>query len=322
MIVAAMIVRNAEETLQRALTSILVYVDKVVAVMAGPSEDNTEEILHDNGVVIQPQIWKKDFSLARTQAFQLARNEGAKWALIMDADDVILDGCNLRGLCADLEKTGVAGAHLRINFESITYWQKRVVNLDIPGTWKCRVHEVYVAGGEWPLRTECSIRHQRGLRVVNTDRNLDIFEEWLREAPQEWKARDFYNYGNEFYWKSRWEDAIRVYGLALGLPSWDDMRYQTHIRRGECYTQIRAWPSAWTEFANAARIHPTWKDAYIHMSRWLYFNKLYEAALAMSDWAECREIPQTTSIVDASLYAQQRMFDEWSKHALQAKSRA
>jgi len=322
LIAAVCITRNAEETLPRALDSVAPYVDLIVALMAGESTDRTEDILVDYGTCYEKAEWQDDFALARNQAFDVARRAGATWAILFDSDDIVCSGDNLRGLVAKLETAGASGAYLRIVFGNLRYYQKRVFNLTRPGKWICRVHEVYTsdAGDMWPQSPECEILHIRGLERQTPNRNMQIFEKWMAEAPQEWDARTYYNYGNELYWHGKWMDAARIYGISVALPQWKDERYFAHIRRGECYMEIQAWQAAWKELMDAAQIKPTWKDAYLRLSR-LYFKMgLYALALGTSEFAEKQAIPDTIHPINHAVYKEQKIWDDKARKLLAQRS--
>ena len=295
-----MIVRNAEETLERMLDSVLGYTDDVLALMAGPSTDNTELILQDFDVLYEKVEWKDNFGLARNQLFDFVRKH-TDWALLMDADDVLTNGRELRGAVEQL--TGV-GAYLHIRHGSMQYWQKRLFNLEVPGAWVGRAHEVYQASGKWGKVHQCEIVHQRGdLQSIRAkDRNLNILKKWMEEAPEEFDAHKYYNYGNELLWHRMWHDAARIYGLALGLPQWRDERYFTHIRRGVCLVQIQAWSQAWNEFVSAVRVQPEWRDSFLEMSRWFYHRGLHELCLHMDAYAQTKPKADTILPVNEANY--------------------
>ena len=80
-----MIVRDAEETVGRAIKSALAVVDEVVVVDTG-SADNTRLIVEGYGARVVEHTWNDDFSAARNASIGAAYGD---WILILDADEVL-----------------------------------------------------------------------------------------------------------------------------------------------------------------------------------------------------------------------------------------
>lgn len=82
---ACLIVKNEATLLSRCLESISSFVDEIIVVDTG-STDNTVEIAHRYGAQIYHFVWTDDFSAARNESLRHARGE---WILYIDADEVI-----------------------------------------------------------------------------------------------------------------------------------------------------------------------------------------------------------------------------------------
>jgi glycosyltransferase involved in cell wall biosynthesis len=80
-----MIVKNGAETLEACLKSAISFVDELIIVDTG-STDNTKEICKKFGAKIYDFKWINDFSAARNESLRYATKD---WILWMDADDVI-----------------------------------------------------------------------------------------------------------------------------------------------------------------------------------------------------------------------------------------
>ena len=78
-----MIVRNEERHLETCLASIAGWVDEVIIVDTG-SSDNTLEIARRRGATVIQLPWPDDFSKARNESIRHASEE---WVLILDADE-------------------------------------------------------------------------------------------------------------------------------------------------------------------------------------------------------------------------------------------
>jgi len=96
------IVRDAVETIGRALASVRPFVDEVCIYDTG-SVDGTLELLDELAgqpgapIVVERGEWRDDFAWAREQSFAMASPE-IEWLLWLDADDVVEIRSNLRGL--------------------------------------------------------------------------------------------------------------------------------------------------------------------------------------------------------------------------------
>ena len=80
-----MIVKDAEETVGRAIKSALAVVDEVVVVDTG-STDNTRLIVEGYGARVVDFPWCDDFSAARNAGIAAAYGD---WILVLDADEVL-----------------------------------------------------------------------------------------------------------------------------------------------------------------------------------------------------------------------------------------
>jgi hypothetical protein len=97
-ITLAMIVRNEEARLQRALESARPWVDEILVCDTG-STDGTLPLLHSmTGVVVYQEPWRADFSWHRNDVASRASHD---WILILDGDEEFTgDGTVLRKVVA------------------------------------------------------------------------------------------------------------------------------------------------------------------------------------------------------------------------------
>ena len=80
-----LIVLNEEARLERCLKSALPFVDEIVVVDTG-STDNTVQIALEHGAKVEYFNWIRDFSAARNFALEQSTSD---WNLILDADEYI-----------------------------------------------------------------------------------------------------------------------------------------------------------------------------------------------------------------------------------------
>lgn len=104
----AMIVRDGEKTLQRALDSVYSRVDQIVVVDTG-SLDRTAIIASRIGAELYFALWKNDFSFARNIALKAMRTD---WILQLDADEELID--DLSEVAELLSDESVGGIRLTL----------------------------------------------------------------------------------------------------------------------------------------------------------------------------------------------------------------
>jgi len=91
-ICCCMIVKNEEAFLEKCLNSVKDYVDEIVIVDTG-STDNTVEIAQQFTDKVFFHPWENSFSKARNQALSYVTCD---WVFSIDADEELIDGCGLR----------------------------------------------------------------------------------------------------------------------------------------------------------------------------------------------------------------------------------
>ena len=79
----SMIVRDEAERIEAALTSVAGFVDEMVVLDTGSSDD-TVAIAERCGAVVAAMPWPGDFAPARNRALELVRGD---WVLVLDADE-------------------------------------------------------------------------------------------------------------------------------------------------------------------------------------------------------------------------------------------
>jgi glycosyltransferase involved in cell wall biosynthesis/Tfp pilus assembly protein PilF len=83
-----MMIKDEEEMLPRCLSSVKKYVDEIIVVDTG-STDNSVSIAESFGAKVYHHPWEEDFSKHRNQSISHATGD---WFLILDADEEIIEG--------------------------------------------------------------------------------------------------------------------------------------------------------------------------------------------------------------------------------------
>jgi predicted O-methyltransferase YrrM len=235
-IAACLIVRNAEATLERCLSSIRPFVNEINVYDTG-SRDSTLDLLermraqkvvevdgeqHRAATVrVQHGEWCDDFAWAREQSFAMVSND-IEWLLWLDADDEVEGAEELRSLVAHVPAE-VDGFLCYYDVErdesgntASQRWRERLVRRSAGFLWRGAVHEVLVPADGRPARlvrvAPERIRwvhhHLRGRWDPN--RNLDILlaEKARSEAAgQQLEARTLFYLAGEYMWRGAFAEA-------------------------------------------------------------------------------------------------------------------
>ena len=106
---AAIIVKNAESSILRALDSLSGLVQQIVVVDTG-STDQTPQICSRFGTELHFRTWTDNFSEARNYALERMRTD---WIIQLDADEK-LDTDSLTNINSLLDNSKVGGLHIKI----------------------------------------------------------------------------------------------------------------------------------------------------------------------------------------------------------------
>jgi len=131
-----MIVKNEEHVIERCINAAKAISKHFVIIDTG-STDKTTEILKrletEGAIITHRDLPWIDFGTNRSQAIDIAREEGYDYALILDADD------ELKGpLTTPLEADAYS---IQVTSGSTTFEQTRLLNLKLPWRYVGKVHE-------------------------------------------------------------------------------------------------------------------------------------------------------------------------------------
>lgn len=211
-----MIVRDAEDTIERTIRSVRPHVAEVCIYLAGESSDGTvstlERLQRKPGppIVIEQGEWRDDFSWARTQSFAMVAPEH-KWVLWLDSDDELIGGGNL------LVAEALAEQHGPLPYVMMLmdgYWDKptpraRVIHRD-RGEWQGQVHEDFrehaVYRGKPALHVPHEIARVKHLRARPVGRYLALAEQAALDTER--TPRGLFLLARELCEVNRYEEAL------------------------------------------------------------------------------------------------------------------
>ncbi|NSW76819.1 MAG: tetratricopeptide repeat protein [Candidatus Atribacteria bacterium] len=192
-----MIVKNEEENLPRALSSVASLVDEIIVVDTG-STDRTREIARSFGARVYDFAWRDDFAAARNESLRHATGE---WILVLDADDEV-EKEGFQKLRLFLKYTDCWGLMLPIRspldelgHNVMTNYLTRIFRNHPEVRFRRRIHEevetsLVLLGKKVGRFDEVSIRHhgyRKGTEVNKKvqERNYRILLQELRENPSD-----------------------------------------------------------------------------------------------------------------------------------------
>lgn len=215
-----MIVRNEARCITRCLESVRPWVDTMVVLDTG-STDETKELARNAGALVHEMAWTGSFSEARNRSLELA---DADWNLIVDADEWIQSGGDtLRRWCQTPNRLGSVCVHSscmmsrgrdgeKVPSETLN-WITRV--LPRGARFERRVHE-QVASDLIRTRTEVHLGHDGYLdaQMVNKKgRNRKLLLLDLKDRPGD--PYILYQLGKEAESRQDYRKACRFYQQSL-----------------------------------------------------------------------------------------------------------
>lgn len=235
-----MIVKNEESVLKRCLTSIQDYVDEIIIVDTG-STDQTKSIAREFNSKIYDFEWIDDFSAARNFAFSKATKDYIMW---LDADDVVSEKfiSSINEINELLNQSpDVLMLPYNIAFSNdgnctIWYYRERILKRDNNFIWIGRVHEAITPRGKIS-HYNAPIEH-RPINKKSSTRNLDIYEKMI-QSNQPLSSRDLFYYSKELYEHDKIDESIvQLNSFLSDSNGWVEDKKSACLILSDCYYKI------------------------------------------------------------------------------------
>ncbi|TKD72405.1 glycosyltransferase family 2 protein [Pseudalkalibacillus hwajinpoensis] len=234
-----MIVRNAEATLGRCLSSISNVVDEINIIDTG-SIDDTIKVARQYTDRIFHFKWIDHFAEARNFSFEKATKDYILW---LDADDVIMEEDQKQLM--ELKKTlssevDSVSMNYILGFDDYgnvrsSIRRNRLVKRDKQFKWHGVVHE-YLAVSGVILNSDLSVTHKSEKR--DASRNLLIYENQLSQN-HSFIPRDLFYFANELKDHYMYERAISYYEeFLLTGEGWIEDNIASCGRLADCYHHV------------------------------------------------------------------------------------
>lgn len=247
MITLCMIVKNEEETLDKCLNSINNFVDEIIIVDTG-STDNTKEISLKYTDKVFDFVWCDDFSKARNFSVSKASNS---WILVLDADEVIIDFDmeNIKKFSND-ENNNIVGRLKRINEYEDQHGTKKYIErvnrffnknyFEYEGI----IHEQVVCknGENYKTKNIDLIINHIGYskevlnRTNKIQRNIELLKKASSEKPKDPYLQ--YQLGKSYFMNKDYNSSYKYFNRALTLLDNFSYEYSEDLVESFGYTLI------------------------------------------------------------------------------------
>lgn len=295
---AVLIVRNEARCIARCLASLKPWVDRIIVLDTG-STDDTLALAHHCGAEVHHLAWPDDFAAARNHALDLA---AADWNLIVDADEWIeRGGETLRPWIEGPPRLGRVAVHSLFDDDGATRqdvsWITRLLPRGV--RFAGRVHEQAVS----PLPREALPLHlsHDGYRdtqlATKRDRNRPLLLAELGERPDD--PYLLYQLGKDAEGRGDWAEAATLYGRALtGTEAGDTWHHDLLIRRLHALGQAGAVADALDLAGREVEVMRDSPDLFFVLGNLLLDRAMSDPAqavghwlpLAVETWERCLEI--------------------------------
>ncbi len=321
MIVLNMIIRNAADTIEKALDSVKNTVDFYVIGFAGESTDDTRAIVEkwmdantEEARSILLDFEFTDFGEARNRV--LAETpEGFEWLMWMDADDYVLGAESIKQIveAAPADVGAIQFPYVYQTDENghpqVVHDRERVVRLNLGWTWRRPVHE--------SLHTETPHRivrfdnatwvHQwKDNKETRHDRNMELLRKYYEEYPED--RRTTLYIAHALYSVEDWANALTWFADYFGEPQNVLEQWQAAVFAGDCAQQLGDFEQAIGWYHQAIDVRPELSDPYIGIGQCLTQTNQHDKALAWYKMADDKQMPPSLLFVIPGRYT----FNRWA----------
>jgi glycosyltransferase involved in cell wall biosynthesis len=302
----AMIVRDAEATLERALNSVARQFDEIVIVDTG-STDQTKALARRFTKQVYDYAWCDDFSSARQYAHDLCDSE---WVFFLDADDEVFGADLLRPL-VNVAPAAMDAYMIRYVLgvdeqgkATTEFYRERLIRKDRM-KWAGRVHEVMVptSGGCQYERFDGTwvLHHGHGDPVGSLQRNIALLRLELVDHPDDTRIQ-FY-LGRDLIQVGQVKEGRKVLQRYMKRATWLDEMYMAQTMIAYAYRREGLYREAFDADVQLLYINPLDPRAYFQMAEDCYYLKQWDRSIHFSEIGQHCAPPVTNLFVSPSSLA-------------------
>ncbi len=286
-----MITRNEERFIGSCLESVKNYVDEIIIVDTG-SSDQTCHIALTYGAKIYHQEWQDDFSKARNFGIDRAKGE---WILYLDADETLEHGELLKPLLNQANQETDGFLFQIVNYlDNAKLTVEKGVNVRLFRNRKENrffgaIHEQLPFHDKEVIWTDLVIHHYGYLPSVTLDRekskrNMRILLREVENDPKHPFVR--YNLGMEYLRLGQYEKATDHYLRAVEhLTGENGYEHRLYKMLSKCFLQLEPKEEFLSIMAKGIRKFPDYPDLYY--ARGLYFESIGKWTQSAADYLKC-----------------------------------
>jgi glycosyltransferase involved in cell wall biosynthesis len=309
-----MIVKDEAEHIDECLRSVEKYVDEIVIVDTGSSDDTKARCLAHGAKVFEftaethPDNFFRDestgtwcldnFGEARNFSFAKATSDFIMW---LDADDIVDGAERLPTLASSMAKNGQPVALMAYDYAKdqngnviCRLWRERIIKRGLPNAkWVNNVHEVIInldfsnaarPGDVKIVHRRDVVASKRKNAVVN--RNYKILKRLVEKTKDNIDPRTLFYLGNEARYVDV-QEAIEAYDQYVQKSGWTEERAVAQVSLGELYEAIGDLHKAKKEFSVAVAETPNMPDGWFALARISYLKAM--KSNYRPDWDACIE---------------------------------
>jgi hypothetical protein len=237
-IVSMTLTGNSREIIGDALRSVVDWVDWVLVVDTGVTDDTlriAREVAGEK-LVVRQFPWREDFAAARNFALEAAAETGADWAVTLDTDERLIVGDfdpreALRTAPIDM---------LHANHVGGSYGKERFFRLPAKGRFVGPTHEAFIREGG-PAGVLDEVRFEELGKSPEqyrhkVERDVAILSRHTAEHPND--PRWFYYLGDSLAGLGRHEEAIAAWRICASLNGWDEEGAWAMYRAAESFLKL------------------------------------------------------------------------------------
>ncbi|MGH2614205.1 MAG: glycosyltransferase, partial [Thermomicrobiales bacterium] len=221
-IVSTTLTGNSREIIGDALRSVVEWVDWVLVIDTGVTDDTLEIAREIAGakLIVHAFPWHDDFAAARNFALEAAAAAGADWAVTLDTDERIDPGAvDVRAALARAE-----GDALHVKHVNGTYGKERFFRLPARGHYVGPTHEAFIKQNGGSATLEGVHFDELGKSPAQyrqkAERDIAILTRHTAAHPDD--PRWFYYLGDSLAGLGRHDEAIAAFRVCASLNGWDE----------------------------------------------------------------------------------------------------
>jgi len=287
-----MIVKNESRIITRLLESVLPIIDTYVICDTG-STDDTPNIIREyldskgiHGEVIHEAF--QNFGYNRTFALKSAKDK-ATYALLLDADMIfkIEPSFNKQSLTADSYQIIQKGG-------SLSYYNTRLIRLDINATCVCPTHEYYdlPPGSRNEKLDSIWINDigDGGSKSDKFERDIRLLKKGIEEEPNGKSNGRYYFYlANSYFNTGKHEESIPYYRRRIEIGGWHEEVFYAHLNLGHAYMRIGQEELAIITWMNGYNMHPQRSETIYEITK--YYREKGKTKIGMAFCLLGKNIP-------------------------------